>query len=259
MSNVEEIKIKDAVEPCKFNFSCDDVIDENIPHPLPGNKEGWFRMAIIGKSGSGKTNLLRYLTEKGGKNKIYAKRFYNVYYTSPSVKTMDSRPKLPDCNFYESIKHIPEIFADLQSEDKEGRSLIIMDDINHELKINGQDYMKKLYCNNRHIGNSLIDEDTGKQISGGAVSSILVAQRLNNIPRYIRSQITHYCIFDCRSTKSELNTIFEELLHVDKNDFNHIISRVFSKPYNFIFIDTTKSRIYNGFQSEFVLNLDKFL
>jgi hypothetical protein len=119
--------------------------------------------------------------------------------------------------------------------------------------------MKKLYCNNRHIGNPLMDEDTGKQISGGAVSSILVAQRLNNIPRYIRSQITHYCIFDCRSTKSELNTIYEELLHVDKNDFNTIISRVFSKPYNFIFIDTTKSRIYNGFQSEFVLNLDKFL
>ena len=30
MSNVEEIKIKDAVEPCKFNFSCDDVIDPDI-------------------------------------------------------------------------------------------------------------------------------------------------------------------------------------------------------------------------------------
>ena len=259
MNNVEEIKIKDCVEPQKYNFSCDDVIHPDIPHPLPGSDCGWYRLAIIGKSGSGKTNLLRYLTEKGGKNKIYAKRFYNVYYVSPSVKTMGTKPKLPEENFFESIKDIPTIFNDLQSEGKEGRSLIVLDDVNHELKINGQDYMKKLYCNNRHIGNPLMDEDTGKQISGGAVSSILVAQRLNNIPRYIRSQITHYCIFDCRSTKSELNTIYEELLHVDKNDFNTIISRVFSKPYNFIFIDTTKSRIYNGFQSEFVLNLDKFL
>jgi Cdc6-like AAA superfamily ATPase len=259
MNNVEEIKIKDCVEPQKYNFSCDDVIHPDIPHPLPGSDCGWYRLAIIGKSGSGKTNLLRFLTEKGGKNKIYAKRFYNVYYISPSVKTMGTKPKLPEENFFESIKDIPTIFNDLQSEGKEGRSLIVLDDINHELKINGQDFMKKLYCNNRHIGNPLMDEDTGKQISGGAVSSILVAQRLNNIPRYIRSQITHYCIFDCRSTKSELNTIYEELLHVDKNDFNTIISRVFSKPYNFIFIDTTKSRIYNGFQSEFVLNLDKFL
>ena len=259
MNNVEEIKIKDCVEPQKYNFSCDDVIHPDIPHPLPGSDCGWYRLAIIGKSGSGKTNLLRFLTEKGGKNKIYAKRFYNVYYISPSVKTMGTKPKLPEENFFESIKDIPTIFNDLQSEGKEGRSLIVLDDLNHELKINGQDFMKKLYCNNRHIGNPLMDEDTGKQISGGAVSSILVAQRLNNIPRYIRSQITHYCIFDCRSTKSELNTIYEELLHVDKNDFNTIISRVFSKPYNFIFIDTTKSRIYNGFQSEFVLNLDKFL
>ena len=259
MSIVEEIPIKDAVEPQKYNFSCDDVIDPDIPHPLPGSDCGWARIAIIGKSGSGKTNLLRYLTEKGGKNKIYAKRFYNVYYISPSVKTMDTKPKLPEENFYESINDIPKIFQDLKSEGKEGRSLIVMDDINHELKVNGQDFMKKLYCNNRHIGNPLIDEDTGKQLSGGAVSTILVAQRLNNIPRYIRSQITHYCIFDCRSTKSELNTIFEELMHVDKNDFNTIISRVFSKPYNFIFIDTTKSRIYNGFKSEFVLNLDKFM
>ncbi len=259
MSNVEEIPIKNAVQTQKYNFSCDDIIDECIPHPLPGSDCGWMRMAIIGKSGSGKTNLLRFLTEKGGKNKVYSKKFYNVYYISPSVKTMEGKPRLPEENFYESINDIPKIFQDLKSEGKEGRSLIIMDDINHELKVNGQDFMKKLYCNNRHIGNQLIDEDSGKQISGGAVSTILVAQRLNNIPRYIRSQITHYCIFDCRSTKSELNTIFEELMHVDKNDFNTIISRVFSKPYNFIFIDTTKSRIYNGFESEFVLNLDKFM
>jgi len=60
-------------------------------------------------------------------------------------------------------------------------------------------------------------------------------------------------------TKSELQTIFEELMHVDKKDFNTIISRVFSKKYNFIFIDTTKSKIYNGFSSEFILNLDKFM
>jgi Cdc6-like AAA superfamily ATPase len=257
--SVEEIPIKDAVQTQKYNFSCDDVIDPNIPHPLPGSDCGWARVAIIGKSGSGKTNLLRFLTEKGGKNKIYAKRFYNVYYISPSIKTMETRPKLPEENFYESINDIPKIFQDLKSDGKQGRSLIVMDDINHELKVNGQQFMRQLYCNNRHIGNPLIDEDTGKQISGGAVSTILVAQRLNNIPRYIRSQITHYCIFDCRSTKSELNTIFEELMHVDKNDFNTIISRVFSKPYNFIFIDTTKSRIYNGFQSEFVLNVDKFM
>ena len=100
--SVEEIPIKDAVQTQKYNFSCDDVIDECIPYPLPGSDCGWYRLCIVGKSGSGKTNLLRFLTEKGGKNKVYAKKFYNVYYISPSVKTMDGKPKLPEENFYES-------------------------------------------------------------------------------------------------------------------------------------------------------------
>ena len=96
--DIEEIDIKGCPELKKFNFNCDDIIDKDIPPPLPGSNEGWFRMAVIGKSGSGKTNLLRCLTERGGKNKIYCKRFSNVFYISPSIKTMDNKPKLKeDC------------------------------------------------------------------------------------------------------------------------------------------------------------------
>ena len=171
---------------------------------------------------------------------------------------MSSKPKLPEENFYDTINAIPQIFKDIQTEEKAGRSLIVMDDVGHELKNGNQEFIKKLYFNNRHIGTPLMS-DCGKQISSGAVSTILLTQRLNSIPRNLRSQISHWIIFDCRSTKSELETIFQELMHVDKKDFNTIISRVFSKKYNFIFIDTTKSKIYNGFSSEFILNLDKFM
>lgn len=258
MSNIEEILIKDHPEVEKYNFKCDDIIHPDIPYPLPGSDCSWFRLAIIGKSGSGKTNLLRFLTEKGGKNKIYCKRFENVYYISPSVHSMDRKPKLNKNNFYESLNDLPKIIDDLHSEDKEGRSLIIMDDINHELKVSGQDYVKRIFCNNRHMGKPLLDEN-GNQLASGAVSSILVAQRLNNIPRYIRSQISHWCIFDMSSTKSEMNTVYEELLHLDKKDFNEVVSRVYKKPYNFIFIDTNKSKIFNGFEKEFVLNQNKFI
>ena len=92
--SLTEQEVEGSVDIKKFNFKCDDIIDPDIPNPLPGSEEGWFRMAVIGKSGSGKTNLLRCLTERGGKNKIYCKRFSNVFYISPSIKSMDKKPKL---------------------------------------------------------------------------------------------------------------------------------------------------------------------
>ena len=108
--DIEEINVKGCPELKKFNFNCDDIIDADIPNPLPGSNEGWFRMAVIGRSGSGKTNLLRCLTERGGKNKIYCKRFSNVFYISPSIKTMDNKPKLKEENFYTTLNDLPKIY-----------------------------------------------------------------------------------------------------------------------------------------------------
>ena len=68
---IEQVSINDPVTISKFNFNCDDVISEDIPYPLP---KSTFKLGIVGKSGCGKTSLLRSLTERGGKNRIYANR-----------------------------------------------------------------------------------------------------------------------------------------------------------------------------------------
>jgi len=259
MNELNEIKIRKPVEISKSAFKCDDIISSDIPNPLPGSKEGWFRMAVVGKSGSGKTNLLRALTEKGGKNKIYFKQFSNVFYISPSVKSMHPAPKLDPNNFYESLNDLPEIIDRIQNEqDKDGRTLIIMDDVSHEINKTNMQFIKQLYQNNRHLGRPLLDED-GNQIESGSVSTIIISQRLNNLPRNIRSQVSHWCIFDPTHTKSELSTIYDELIHADKNLFNKIIDKTYSTPYNFLFIDTVNSKLYNGFKSEFVVNTKNYL
>jgi GTPase SAR1 family protein len=251
--SVEEIQIKNPIDISKYNFPCDDVICETIPYPLPNTT---FKMGIIGKSGIGKTNLLRNLTERMGKKKIYAKKFSNVFYISPSIKSMDKKPKLADDQFYDSLNDLPEILERIQNEDdKEGRTLLIMDDITNELKTGGAmgQHLKTIYQNNRHLGRPRIDEETGEQEESGAMSSIILSQRLNNLPRFLRSQITHWIIFDPRSTKSELDTIFQEIIHCSKECFNEILKKTFEKKFNFLFIDVNRSKIYNGFSTEYVV------
>jgi GTPase SAR1 family protein len=256
MVNVEEINTKNDIELSKYKFNCDDIICPNIKYPLP-NKT--FKIGIIGKSGSGKTNLLRNMTEKSGKNAIYCKKFSNIFYISPSIKSMNNKPKLPSDRFYSSLNDLPEIVNRMSSEeDMEGRTLLIMDDITNELKTSGSmgEHLKTIYQNNRHLGRPLLNEDTGEQIESGAMSSIILSQRTNNLPRFIRSQLTHIILFDCRSTKSEMNTIFDEFFHTDRDVFNEILRRTFDgekNKYNFLFIDLGNSKVYRNFDTEYII------
>tara|TARA_R110002126_G_scaffold25743_3_gene87791 strand:- start:214 stop:993 length:780 start_codon:yes stop_codon:yes gene_type:complete len=251
---LDEVKIKDAIDPQVFRYACDDTI-EGIPEPLPNSI---FRMACIGKSGSGKSNLIQALTQSTGKKRIYNRRFSNIFIVSPSVASQTNRPKLPEDRFYKSIKDLNEIFERIQNEDgMEGRTLIILDDLGSEIKKGGEEtiILKKLFNNGRHIGRPIIDDETGEQIESGAVSVIVSAQKLTQLPTYLRHQLTHLAIFDCRNTKSELMTLYDEFFSTEKQIFNEILYRVFSKPFNFIFVNTQKSEVYNGFQSKFnILN-----
>ena len=252
MSLTEE-RIKDPIDVSPFKMSCDDVICPKIKYPLPGSKESFFRMAIVGASGSGKSNLVQNLTQKGGKNACYNKKFTNVFYISPSLGSMSVKPKLPEDRQYQSLNDLKEILNRIKTEDEcDGRTLLILDDIAPELKQGGDsaDDIKKIMMNNRHLGSPLLDEN-GEQIESGAVSSIIVAQKYTSLPRYIRSQITHWCIFPPTS-KQELASIYEYCIHVDKEIFDEMIKRVKKYKYGFMFINTLNSKVFNRFNSEFI-------
>ena len=255
---LNEVELKNNVEPQVFEYKCDDKM-EGIPAPLP---DGIFRMACIGKSGSGKSNLIQALTQSTGKKRIYNRKFSNVFIVSPSVGSQANKPKLPDDRFYTSVKDLNTIFERIQNEEgMEGRTLVILDDIGSEIKKCGEEtiILKKLFNNGRHIGRPIIDEETGQQIESGAVSVIISAQKLTQLPPFLRHQLTHLAIFDPRNTKSELQVLYEEFFSCEKNIFNEILYRVYSKNYNFIFCDTQKSRIYNGFKSRFDINNKVYL
>ena len=245
-TELQEVEIKNPVEPQVFKYHCDDTI-ENIPYPLP---DSIFRMACIGRSGSGKSNLIQSLTQSTGKKRIYNRKFSNVFIVSPSDR------------FYTSVKDLDEIFNRIQTEEgMEGRTLIILDDLGSELKKGGDEtiILKKLFNNGRHIGRPIIDEETGTQLESGAISIMISCQKLTQLPPYLRHQLTHLALFDCRNTKSELLTLYEEFFSCEKNIFNSILSKVYSKPYNFIFMDCRNGDIFNGFKSKFLVNKKVYL
>ena len=257
---IDQVPIEGTPEISKYKFTCDKPISKDIPVPLPGSREGMFRMAVIGKSGSGKTNLVRNLTEKAGPNRVYNKKFENVFYISPSCHTLDNKPKLPEDRFYKSIFDLPEIIDRIQTDDDlKGRTLLILDDVSHELKSAGQNIIKRLFQNNRHLGVPIEDEEGNVEIPG-SVSVIIIAQRVVGLPRVIRAQITHWVLFDPRSVKSELETVFKEFIYCNKGTFNEILRLVYNDdPYAFLFIDTTRSKMYNCFNVELVVHCDQYL
>ena len=258
MDDIEEIDLKNPVEVQQYKYSCDDKL-EDVPRPLP---DSIFRMGLIGRSGSGKSSLIQSLTQATGKKRVYNRKFSNVFIVSPSNKSQANKPKLPSDRFYSSLKDLPEIINRIQTEDDlEGRTLIILDDLGSEIKKEGKEAipLKQIFNNGRHIGRPIIDEETGEQIEGGSISVMITAQKLTQLAPYIRHQLTHLAIFDCRNTKTELQTLYDEFFSCEKPIFNEILYRVYSKPYNFIFLDTQKSNIYNGFNSQFNIKIKLYL
>ena len=175
---------------------------------------------------------------------------------------MDKKPKLDETHFYNSLDKLPMILDRIQNEEgMEGRTLIILDDLGSELKKGGDEtiILKKLFNNGRHIGRPIIDDETGEQLESGAISVMISAQKLTQLPPYLRHQLTHLALFDCRNTKSELMTLYEEFFSCEKEIFNSILSKVYSKPYNFIFMDCRNGDIFNGFKSRFIVNKKVYL
>ena len=211
----------------KFGFTCDDI-DENIPKPLPQSLN-WF-MLICGKPGSGKTTLLLNLICKRGKN--YNKKYDRIYVFSPSLITLKEDPfeDLPDDQKFQELD-IETLEAVLQEIEGTGEKvLLIMDDVVNDMKKSAklQTLLSKILMNRRHLAGA-----------GGSVSVIITTQVYNKIPAPIRKTASHIFIYHTKN-KRELETIFDELVLIPKQEFYDLLKYCFKKKNDFLYIDTNK-------------------
>lgn len=225
--NIKEIEPDKRVVIKKFNFSCDDV-DESIPKPLPQSLN--FHWIICGKPGSGKTCLILNLICKRGK--MLNKKFERIFLFSPSLSTMKDNPfeELPPEQVFSelSVEVLEQVLEDIK--DTGEKVLFLIDDCVNDLNKSSalQRLMCKILMNRRHLCGE-----------GGSVSVILTTQVYNKIQAPIRKTASHISIYQTKN-KRELETIFDELITIPKNDFFEILNFTFKNKHDFLYLDVNK-------------------
>ena len=226
--NIRETPADEKIKISKFNFSCDDV-DDTIPKPLPQILN--FFMLVCGRPGSGKTSLILNLICKRGK--MYNKKFDKVFVFSPSLMTMKDEPfgELPEEQVHTDLT-LENFQTALDSIANTGEKILfILDDVVNDMKktMAIQTLLSKALMNRRHLAGA-----------GGSTSFIITTQVYNKIPAPIRKTASHIILYHTRN-KKEIETIYDELIVLPKEDFFEILKYCFDKRHNFIYIDINKS------------------
>ena len=230
-----EIEPEKQYNITKFNFSCDDRDEDLYKANLPSTFNHFW--VITAKPRQGKSTYIYNLLTKQNKASPYFHKFDKIYIFSPSMKTIDNDPfeTLPeDQKFYEmNLSNLEQVHDEIM--DSGERVLIIADDVVNDIKKNKpvENLLCKMMMNRRHI--------CGQSEEGGSgLSMWLTTQIFNRLPRPLRASASHYTIFKT-TNKKEIETIFDELILLDKKDFESMMKYVFNKKYQSLYINTDKA------------------
>lgn len=198
--------------------------------PLPAKS---FCMYIVGKPGSGKTNLwLSMMMSK--KPKYYRKFFDRTFLVSGS---MDTLPKaaikgkyaVPESQQYREINDsiVSEILEEMRSGDN-GNNLLILDDVIKD--ITNSKTLSHVFLNRRHITHNKENEGCG------GLAIMVISQVYNLLPLQFRKACDHVILFKTEN-RSELRWIIDELMYdLEPEVANAMLKRVWRNKYGFLLV-----------------------
>ncbi len=249
------VKPKKSFNITKFKFSCDDRDTDLAQANLPSTYNHYW--IITAKPRQGKSTYLMNLIAKQNKASPYNKKFDRVYIFSPSMKTIDDDPfeSIPEEQKYSelNVENLSNVYSEVK--DSGERVLFILDDVVNDLKDKDTErLLTKIAMNRRHI--------CGKNEEGDSagISMWQTTQIFNRIPRPLRASASHYTIFKT-TNKKELDTIYDELILMDKPDFKRLLDFVFDEKFNSLYINTDEdfTKMYHkNFDRIEVKGLDNF-
>ena len=220
--------------------------------PLPCKS---FCMYIVGKPGSGKTNL--WLSMMMSKKPRYFRKFFDK--TMLVSGSMDTLPKqaikgkyaVPESQQFREVNDeiVDGMLKELRSGDN-GNNLLILDDVIKD--ITNSKSLSHVFLNRRHI-----THDCDKEGSSG-LAIMIISQVYNLLPLQFRKSCDHVILFKTEN-RSELKWIIDELMFdVEPNIAKRMLAKAWSKKYGFILIKLgmpTSEKYYNKFDS---MDLSKY-
>ena len=183
---------------------------------------------IVGRPQSGKTSLLySFFKSKDLLRFVYDK----IFLFQPSA----SRASMAD-NIFESLDD-NQVFEEMTLENlqyvddnREGNTCIIMDDMGAYLKDKQiRKKLKELMFNRRHK----------------KISIFFLVQTWYSIEKDIRKLFSNLIVFRC--SKTEMETIFKEVVEEKHDSMNQIVKLVYDKPHQYLFIHLDTQTFFKGF------------
>ena len=188
---------------------------------------------LIGKPRSGKTSMLYSLFKN---KKLFAKVFSTIYIFQPSASRGSMKDdifsQLPEDQLFEVLtyENLQSVLERIKSAPFEENSCIIFDDQTAYLKNKETlQMLKELIYNRRHLHTSIF----------------FLVQTWYSVPKDIRKLFSNVFLF--KTSKCEMETIFEEVIEQDKTIIPKLQKLVFDVPYNYLFINTDSQRLFKNF------------
>ena len=185
---------------------------------------------LIGKPGSGKTTLMIALF-----NKLLRGCFHNIYLFQPSHSRASMKKdifeELPDEQKFDELNYDNLLLVlDTIKSEPEYNHCIIFDDMGANLKDNEiRKLLKEIIFNRRHYH----------------ISIYFLCQSYLSCEKTIRKLFSNIFVF--RVNKTELETIFDEVVESKKDYIYDIAKIVFETPHQYLFINTDSQRLFKGF------------
>jgi energy-coupling factor transporter ATP-binding protein EcfA2 len=183
---------------------------------------------FLGRAGSGKSTLLISMLSSLFNNVFHKIILFCPPNSRASIKN-DFWSALPEEQIYDELNYetLNEAYEIAKENADLGcKTLIILDDVQKNLKGESEKLLLEMANNRRHA----------------SLSIWLACQTYRSIPLQVRAGLTDLFIF--KINKNEMHNIFEEQIELDEKIFKEILNLSFKNAHDFLYINSNSKRIF---------------